>query len=492
MPKIITEDMIEQAAIKALQERHNYTVLNCMTEEPDTLPDGTGRKDKKQVVLPDVMLESLCRINPDIPEQTVRTVVNELCHTPVSGDLMLTNYQNYQKIRNGITVEYNKNGKKTSNILHLLSYNDVLSNTFTVASQMWIKGETHWRRPDLIIFINGFPLVFIELKNSNIPVKNAYDINLKNYLKDIPYLFNYNQICVLSNGMETRLGSFAAGYEFFFEWLKVENEKENPDRKAIRENCTSLEYFIAGLCEPKNLLDYIENFILYDRRRTKIIAKNHQFFGVNNAYNAFLRREELKGKLGVFWHTQGSGKSYSMVKCSMHYIRYDTLYTYVLLRVQHWTKAVREDEEKLLESILKAGDKERAAAMKKHTAELAKAEKRKTEVDRLFAKMYEDRVSERITEYNFNMLSQKYQMEQLELDEKIQKLKAALSESKQSVEDARKWIEIVKQYSEPTELTAELLNNMIEKIVIHEAIKHDGGFREQKIEIYYRFVGKID
>ena len=313
MLKIITEDMIEQAAIKALQERHNYTVLNCMTEEPDTLPDGTGRKDKKQVVLLDVMLESLCRINPDIPEQTVRTVVDELCRTPVSGDLMQTNYQNYQKIRNGITVEYNKNGKKTSNILRLLSYNDALSNTFTVASQMWIKGETHWRRPDLIIFINGFPLVFIELKNSNIPVKNAYDINLKNYLKDIPYLFNYNQICVLSNGMETRLGSFAAGYEFFFEWLKVENEKENPDRKAIRENCTSLEYFIAGLCEPKNLLDYIENFILYDRRRTKIIAKNHQFFGVNNAYNAFLRREELNGKLGVFWHTQGSGKSYSMV-----------------------------------------------------------------------------------------------------------------------------------------------------------------------------------
>ena len=313
MPKIITEDMIEQAAIKALQERHNYTVLNCMTEEPDTLPDGTGRKDKKQVVLPDVMLESLCQINPDIPEQTVRTVVDELCHTPVSGDLMLTNYQNYQKIRNGITVEYNKDGKKTSNIFRLLSYNDALSNTFTVASQMWIKGETHWRRPDLIIFINGFPLVFIELKNSNIPVKNAYDINLKNYLKNIPYLFNYNQICVLSNGMETRLGSFAAGYEFFFEWLKVENEKEKPDRKAIRENCTSLEYFIAGLCEPKNLLDYIENFILYDRRRTKIIAKNHQFFGVNNAYDAFLHREELKGKLGVFWHTQGSGKSYSMV-----------------------------------------------------------------------------------------------------------------------------------------------------------------------------------
>ena len=144
-------------------------------------------------------------------------------------------------------------------------------------------------------------------------MKNAYDINLQNYLRDIPYLFNYNQICVLSNAMETRLGSFAAGYEYFFEWLKVENEKENPDRKAIRENCVSLEYFINGLCKPETLLDYIENFVLYDRRRTKIIAKNHQLFGVNNVYKAFLNREQLHGKLGVFWHTQGSGKSYSMV-----------------------------------------------------------------------------------------------------------------------------------------------------------------------------------
>ena len=151
------------------------------------------------------------------------------------------------------------------------------------------------------------------MKNSNIPVRNAYDINLKNYLSDIPFLFHYNQICVLSNGMETRLGSFGSGYEFFYEWLKVDSEKETPDRKAIRENCVSLEYFINGLCKPETLLDYIENFILYDRRSTKIIAKNHQFLGVNNAYQSFLNPERPHGKLGVFWHTQGSGKSYSMV-----------------------------------------------------------------------------------------------------------------------------------------------------------------------------------
>ena len=114
-----------------------------MTEELDILPDGIGRKDKKQVFLPDLMLENLCWINPYIPEQIVRTVVDELCHIPVSGDLMLTNYQNYRMIRNGITVEYNKDGKNTSNILRLLSYNDASSNTFTVVSQMWIIGEKH-------------------------------------------------------------------------------------------------------------------------------------------------------------------------------------------------------------------------------------------------------------------------------------------------------------------------------------------------------------
>ncbi len=178
---------------------------------------------------------------------------------------------------------------------------------------MWIRGELHRRRPDLLIFVNGFPVVFIELKNSNIPVKNAYDKNLRDYLKDIPFLFHYNQICVLSNGRETRLGSFGAGYEFYFEWLKIDSEKENPDRENIAEQCVSLEYFIRGLCEPAKLLDYIENFILFDRKRVRILAKSHQYLGVNNAFWAFENRKELGGKLGVFWHTQGSGKSYSMV-----------------------------------------------------------------------------------------------------------------------------------------------------------------------------------
>lgn len=313
MANFISEDNIEKAAIKLLVDCHKYTPINCFTKDAEMLPDNSGRDNKKQVVLPQVLLKQLIELNPNIPQETVKTQWQELCHTPSTYDIMEVNYSNYSKIKNGIDVTYQRDGKKESNKLILIDFNKPENNSFHVVSQMWIKGETYFRRPDLIIFVNGLPLVFIELKNSNIPVKNAYDKNLKDYLKDIPYLFNYNQICVLSNGIETRMGSFKADYNYFFEWLKIDNENESPDRKAIRKHGISLEYFIRGLCKPTNLLDYIENFILYDRKTTKIIAKNHQFLGVNNAYNSFLNRKEKDGKLGVFWHTQGSGKSYSMV-----------------------------------------------------------------------------------------------------------------------------------------------------------------------------------
>ena len=176
----------------------------------------------------------------------------------------------------------------------------------------------------------------------------------------------------------------------------------------------------------------------------------------------------------------------------MHYIRYSILYTYVLARVRYWAKQAEIDEDALLQRLLKTGDKERLAASKKQASELAKAEKRKAEVDRLFAKMYEDWAAGRITEYNFNMLSHKYQSEQQALTEQIEALKAQLAAQEQSTADAEKWVNLIRQYTDPTELTAELLNTLIEKILIHEAVKQPDGTREQEVEIFYRFVGKID
>ncbi len=179
-------------------------------------------------------------------------------------------------------------------------------------------------------------------------------------------------------------------------------------------------------------------------------------------------------------------------QCSMHYIRYDVLYAYVLSRLQYWSGLVQHDEERLLKRLLNATDKGQAAARKKQAAELKKAEKRKAEVDTLFARMYEDWAAGCITEYNFSMLSGKYQSEQAELDTKIEQLQSAIATESQNAADAEKWIALMKECVNPTELTAELLNTLIEKIVVHEAVKGEDGSREQEVEIFYRFIGKID
>ena len=168
------------------------------------------------------------------------------------------------------------------------------------------------------------------------------------------------------------------------------------------------------------------------------------------------------------------------------------LYAYVLSRLQYWSGLVQNGEGELMKRLLNASDKEQAAARKRQAAELKRTEKRKAEVDKLFSRMYEDWVAGRITEYNFNMLSGKYQTEQAQLDEKIGQLQAAIAAESQTVADAESWIALMKQYVNPTELTAELLNTLIEKIVVHEAVKGEDGSREQEVEIFYRFIGKID
>lgn len=182
------------------------------------------------------------------------------------------------------------------------------------------------------------------------------------------------------------------------------------------------------------------------------------------------------------------GKGY----CSNHHIHYDTLYSYVLSRLQYWSKQAHTDEEKLLKKLLNAGDKESGAVRKKQENDLKRAEKRRAELDNLFTRLYEDWVAGRITEYNFNMLSAKYQDEQAQLDEQLNGLKAKLNETRQTSTDAEKWISYIRETAYPTELTAPLLNTLIEKIVVHDAVKMEDGTKEQEIEIYYRFIGKIE
>lgn len=316
MAKYITEDDIEIAVLDKLSHPDfGYDIIKCDADpsKREDLNDGTGRSSKKECVLPRILKDSLIKLNPNIPEEIINDVLKTLVKDFTGTDIVATNYDLYNKIRNQIKVKVRRNGKDDFDFVKLIDFDTPSNNNFTAVSQMWVQGKLYWRRPDVLIFVNGLPLVFIELKNSIVKVEEAYNKNLQDYKKDVPNLFAFNQICVLSNGLETRLGAFNATYDYFFEWLKVDNEKEKPNREGIRDNGVSIEYFINGLLKKDRLIDYVENFILFDNHKYKIIAKNHQYLGVNNLIRSVERKEELKGKLGVFWHTQGSGKSYSMV-----------------------------------------------------------------------------------------------------------------------------------------------------------------------------------
>ena len=262
------------------------------------------------------------------------------------------------------------------------------------------------------------------------------------------------------------------------------------NKKSIRR--PESEWFrVENTHEPiisKDIFNQVQKQIA-SRRRPMKSGKTQIFAGLVKCVDcgwsmSYAERQYKTCSTGFFNCSQFRKLGKVGGRCSAHYIRYDTLYAYVLARLQNWIYQAHTDEKELLNRLLKTSDKE--------SAELAKAEKHKAEVDRLFTKMYEDWSSWHITEYNFKMLSQKYQAEQQELVEKIDKLKSELTTEKQTTADAEKWIALIKQYSKPTKLTAEMLNTLIEKIVVHEAVKDPDGTRTQEIEIFYRFVGKID
>jgi type I restriction enzyme R subunit len=321
MPNFISEDDIEVAMVQRLQHVHGYDTLNCFTADPADLNDGSGRTDKRDVILHDRLKEAAIALNPGIPESAIDDALKQLCDKRQAMSPIAANREVDSLIRDGVKVEFrDEKDRNRKERVKFIDFKDPASphNQFLVVTQLWIQStgaaaKAGYRRPDILLYINGLPLVFIELKNSNVALRNAYDDNLTNYKADIPQLFLTNALCVFSNCIETRVGSLTAEWEHFFHWLRPDDEKEKIKREQIRNDGTSAERFLAGLCPKDKLLDYLENFVLYHKDTQKIIAQNHQFIGVNRGFDKFLRREEFYGKLGVFWHTQGSGKSFSMI-----------------------------------------------------------------------------------------------------------------------------------------------------------------------------------
>lgn len=318
----ISEDDIEQGLLQRLQHLCGFDALNCFTAQPDDLNDGSGRSDKREVILAEHLRAALERLNPQAPAAVVAQAMGLLLQPRTAMSLVAANREMDGLIRDGVPVSYKAEhgpqaGQTVTERLKVIDFDQpdrkAGRNTYLAVSQLWIRGEFGYRRPDVLLYVNGLPLVFIELKNSNVKLRAAFDDNLTTYKAEIPQLFVANALCLLSNGIETKVGSLSARWEHFFAWLRVEDEKEALDRKAIAAQGLSVERAVLGLLKPERLLDYVENFCVFYRETQKVIAQNHQFIGVNNAFAQFIRRRELGGKLGVFWHTQGSGKSFSMV-----------------------------------------------------------------------------------------------------------------------------------------------------------------------------------
>ena len=271
--------------------------------------DGTfGRKSYKEILLTRYFREALLRLNPWITPAQIDEAQRKLEHRLSTASLLQINEEKYFLIRDGIPVTVKKPGGKTEEKrAAVIDFQNPDNNRFLAIKELKIYGDLYRRRTDIVGFVNGIPLLFVELKKNTVDVQNAYEDNYTDYLDTIPQLFYYNAFLMLSNGTEAKIGTLGSKYEFFHEWKRL--AESDPGSVA-------LETMLRGICRKDNFLDLLENFILYDHsggRTAKILARNHQYLGVNEAVKAYAGRKLNDGKLGVFWHTQGSGKSYSMV-----------------------------------------------------------------------------------------------------------------------------------------------------------------------------------
>ena len=271
--------------------------------------DGTfGRTSYNEILLFRYFKKALKEFNPWINDSQISEAQKILEQRLSTSSLLQINEEKYFLIRDGIPVTVKKpNGQTETKKATVIDFQNPEKNYFLAIKELKIHGDLYRRRTDIVGFVNGIPLLFVELKKNTVDVQNAYDDNYTDYLDTIPHLFYYNAFLMLSNGMEAKVGTLGSKFEFFHEWKRLAEEDEGS---------VALETMLRGICKKENFLDLFENFILYDHsggHTAKILARNHQYLGVNEAMKAYTARKLNDGKLGVFWHTQGSGKSYSMV-----------------------------------------------------------------------------------------------------------------------------------------------------------------------------------
>lgn len=300
--------LVQKSASHLLEQELGWEVALAYNTEK-LGKDGTfGRTSFREILLTRYFRQALQKLNPWITPIQLDEAQKKMESHLSTASLMQINEEKYTLIRDGIPVTVKRPGGKTEekNAM-VIDFHNPENNHFLAVQELKIHGELYRRRTDVVGFVNGIPLLFIELKKTTVDVQNAYTDNYTDYLDTIPHLFYYNAFLILSNGLEAKVGTLGSKYEFFHEWKRLSEEEKGS---------VALEVMLRGICKKENFLDLLENFILFDHsdgHTVKILARNHQYLGVNEAVKAYESRKLNDGKLGVFWHTQGSGKSYSMV-----------------------------------------------------------------------------------------------------------------------------------------------------------------------------------
>lgn len=300
--------LVQESAGQLLERELGWEVAFAYNTEKLGEDGSFGRKSYKEILLTRYFREALLRLNPWITPGQMEEAQKIMERHLSTASLLQINEEKYFLIRDGIPVTVKKpDGRTETKNAVVIDFQNPENNHFLVIKELKIHGDLYRRRTDIVGFVNGLPLLFVELKKNTVDVRDAYTNNYTDYLDTIPHLFYYNAFLILSNGTEAKVGTLGSKYEFFHEWKRLSEQ----DQGSV-----ALETMLRGICKKENFLDLLENFILYDHSGghiAKILARNHQYLGVNEAVKAYEGRKLNNGKLGVFWHTQGSGKSYSMV-----------------------------------------------------------------------------------------------------------------------------------------------------------------------------------
>ncbi|SFJ78100.1 type I restriction endonuclease subunit R [Thermoflavimicrobium dichotomicum] len=308
MSRLNEDTLVQQTVADCLRDDLGWECVYAYNSETFG-PDGTlGRSSDREVVLTRYLKLALKKFNPGLPETAYEQAIKQIVEASATQSLLSINREKDALLRDSILVSYrNAKGEMKKERLRVFDFDNPVENHFLCVRELWVRGDIYRRRADIVGFVNGIPLLFMELKNVSKNIRLAYEQNLSDYKDTVPHLFHHNAFIILTNGVDARIGTISSRFEHFHEWKRL--DEEDPGE-------VKLETLLKGVCNKQNFMDLFENFLLFDESSgtpVKILARNHQFLGVNRAIQAFKERKKRQGKLGVFWHTQGSGKSYSMV-----------------------------------------------------------------------------------------------------------------------------------------------------------------------------------